>query len=114
MGTSKEFAQFILEQCHVLEHVTTKKMFGEYGLFYHLKMVGVLADNKLYIKPTDEGKALLSDIILEPFYPGSKPYLLIEDIEDRELLIQLILTTYDALPETQIKQPRARKGKANE
>lgn len=86
------------DQTEALGYVTYKKMFGEYGMFYKEKMVGVLADNKLYIKPTKEGQKLLHQVIMEKFYEQGKPYFLIEDTDDRDLLWKLILKTYEALP----------------
>jgi TfoX/Sxy family transcriptional regulator of competence genes len=96
--TSIDFKDYIQDQCSFLGYVTFKKMFGEYGMFYKEKMVGVLADNKLYIKPTDEGKSYLIQPQYEAFYAKGKPYFLIEDTDNRESLWKLIVITYDALP----------------
>ncbi len=98
MSTSNDFKDYMNDQTETLGYVSYKKMFGEYGLFYKEKMVGVLADNKLYIKPTEEGKKLLPKIIMESFYEKGSPYFLIEDTDDRDLIWKLIIQTYEALP----------------
>lgn len=106
MATSIDFKVYIEDQLQQLGHIRFKKMFGEYGMFYDEKMVGVLADNKLYIKPTDEGKALLKEVILEKFYEGGKPYFLIEDIDHLDMIYQLIEETYRALPAPKMKKKK--------
>src|SRR3989339_898017 len=98
MATSVDFKDYMEDQCRGLGDVRFKTMFGEYGLFYREKMVGVLADNKLYIKPTDEGKTLVKDVVMEKFYEQGNPYFLIEDTDDRDLLWKLIIKTYEVLP----------------
>lgn len=98
MATSIDFKDYIQDQLTRLGFITFKKMFGEYGMYYREKMVGVLADNKLYIKPTEEGKKYLKEIVMEKFYEQGKPYFLIEDTDDRDTLFKLIIATYDVLP----------------
>lgn len=108
MATTHDFKDYIEDQVSRLEDVSFKKMFGEYGLFYREKMVGVLSDNKLYIKPTEQGQAQLKHMILEQFYEQGKPYFLIEDTDDREQICQLIITTYEALPARKEKKRKTR------
>jgi TfoX/Sxy family transcriptional regulator of competence genes len=106
VATSQDFKDYIEEQFEELGHVRFKKMFGEYGVFYYEKMVGVLADNKLYIKPTEEGKKHLDDMVLEKFYEGGKPYFLIENTDHLKSIYPLIQTTYDVLPAPKVKQKK--------
>lgn len=98
MATSIDFRDYIFDQVELLGNIQIKKMFGEYGLFYREKMVGVLADNKLYIKPTLEGKELLKEVVMEKFYEQGKPYFLIEETDDKDFLWRLIIKTYEVLP----------------
>lgn len=106
MATSIDFKNYIEDQLKDLGHIRFKKMFGEYGIFYYEKMVGVLADNKLYIKPTEAGKIWLDEVILEKFYESGKPYYLIENIDRLENIFKLIQVTYEVLP-----QPKGKKRK---
>ncbi len=55
MGTRYEFMQYVEDQMRGLEGLRFKKMFGEYGVFIYEKMVGILADDQLFIKVTDVG-----------------------------------------------------------
>jgi len=98
MATHIEFMKYVEDQLMDLSGLRFKKMFGEYGVFMHEKMVGILSDDQLFIKPTQEGLNLVDYPLYAPPYPGAKDYFLIENIEQRAFLKQLIMTTYDALP----------------
>jgi len=106
MSTSKSFADYIMDQCSDVPGVSVKKMFGEYGLFLSGKMVGILADDNLFIKPTDAGRELLDDVIFAEPYPNAKPYFLIENTENRMLLAELLIRTEKALP---MPKPKTKK-----
>lgn len=106
--TSEDFKDYIEDQLRDLGHIRLKKMFGEYGLFYYEKMVGVLADNKCFIKPTEAGKNFLIDPVMEKFYDKSKPYFLIENTDDRLTLMKLIEVTYQELPAPKVKKKKKR------
>jgi TfoX/Sxy family transcriptional regulator of competence genes len=98
MASTTEFKLYIEDQLSEIPHIRLKKMFGEYGLFLEDKMVALLCDDNLYIKPTEEGIKLLKEIEYAPPYKGAKPYFLIENTDDRQLLRQLIEITFEALP----------------
>ncbi len=81
--------------------VSCKKLFGEYALYYNGKVIGLVCDNKLFIKPTEFGKKLLSEsnsLKLKAPYDGAKMWFLIENFENRELMEKLILGMFDELP----------------
>jgi len=48
--------EFVMEQIRNAGEVTTKKMFGEYGIYADGKLFGLICDNKLFIKPTISGR----------------------------------------------------------
>ncbi len=98
MGTRYEFMQYVEDQMRGLEGLRFKKMFGEYGVFIYEKMVGILADDQLFIKVTEEGLKLVTDPIYAAPYPGAKNYLLIDNLEDTSILKDLMLITYEVLP----------------
>ena len=79
--------------------LTFKKMFGEYALYLHGRVVAFACDNQLYLKPTEEGRRLLGKVSEHPPYPGAKLYFRIdEQMEDRELLRGVFETTASVLP----------------
>ncbi len=76
-----------------------RKMFGEYALYLDGKVVALVCDNHLFVKPTAEGRALLGTVNEQVPYPRGKPHFLIgDDIDDRELLQRLLALTARALP----------------
>lgn len=82
-------------------------MFGEYALYSKGKVVALVCDNQLFIKPTDAGKSFIGDVVEAPPYPGAKLAFLIQDkIEDGEWLTQLITLTEKELP---MPRPKSRK-----
>ena len=100
MATQQQTIDFLLEQLTSLPDISARKMFGEYGLYHAGKLVALIADDQLYLKPTKAGRALLESPTEAPPYPGARPALLIEadQWDDREWLANLITTTAAELP----------------
>ena len=109
MATDKTFVDFVLDQIENAGEITAKKMFGEYGVFSNGKIFALICDNKLFIKPTESGRAFIQDVVEAPPYKGAKPSFLIEDkIEDREWLSELIRISLKELPEPKPKKKKKR------
>lgn len=108
MSTQQETADFLTDQVSEAGAVRHRKMFGEYALYCDEKVVALICDDKLFVKPTDAGKAYAENPEEAPPYPGSKPFLLIEESrwEDREWLTELIRITAAALPVPKAKKPK--------
>lgn len=98
MASTKDYLDYILEQLGGLSEVSHRAMMGEYVLYYQGKVIGGIYDNRFLIKPTKSAKALLPNAPLELPYEGAKEMLLVEDIEDRELLENLLNAMVDELP----------------
>ncbi|HRD71301.1 MAG TPA: TfoX/Sxy family protein [Legionella sp.] len=100
MATRKETIDFILDQISNIGTVTAKKMFGEYALYHHTKIVALVCDDNIFIKPTHAGKEFIGETEEHPPYPGAKHYFLIsgDKLEDFEWLSTLILITSNELP----------------
>ena len=100
MATRQSTVDFLLEQMADAGPVEAKKMFGEYTLYYDGKIVALVADDQLFVKPTAGGKAMLGDFVEGSPYPGAKPCLLIpgDRWEDRAWLARLIQRTAAELP----------------
>ena len=109
MATDKEFIEFINDQMQLVEGYNCKSMFGEYGLYAKGKFIGVVCDNKLFIKPTDSGRAFIGEVVEAPPYKGAKNYFLIEDnLDDREWLSELLHLTADELPAPKQKKKKGK------
>lgn len=96
MASSKEYIEFVLDQCNGL---SARAMMGEYVLYYGGKVVGGVYDNRLLVKPTPSAKALMPNAEYQLPYEGAKEMLLVEDIENRDFLRQLFEAMYEDLPE---------------
>lgn len=94
MPSSKEYLDFVLEQCSGL---SARAMMGEYVLYYGRKVVGGIYDNRLLVKVTPSSAKILQSAPKEPPYEGAKEMLLVEDIENREFLKTLFEEMYEEL-----------------
>ncbi|MBQ9112434.1 MAG: competence protein TfoX [Clostridia bacterium] len=101
MASSKEYSEFVLDQCSGL---TARAMMGEYVLYYGGKVVGGIYDNRLLVKPTPSAVALMPEAVREFPYEGAKEMLLVEDIEDRDFLNKLFSLMHEELPEPKKKK----------
>ena len=98
MGSSKEYLEYILEQLSDLEDISHRAMMGEYILYYRGKIFGGIYDDRFLIKPVKIAKEMMPDADMEPTYDGAKEMLLVDDVENREFLKELIEAMYDELP----------------
>ncbi|MDZ7630329.1 MAG: TfoX/Sxy family protein [Gemmatimonadaceae bacterium] len=104
MATTQATVDFICEQAGLADRLTARKMFGEYALYVDGKVVALVCDDTLFLKPTTAGRALLGATDERPPYPGAKLHFCVaEQLDDRDLLRQLLLTTADALPAPKAK-----------
>ncbi len=110
MSTDRAFVDYVLEQLSARE-MRANPMFGEYGLYCKDKIIGLICDNTMFIKPTDEGVAFAGRIGRGEPYPGAKPQLKISKakLKDTAWLEQLVDLTYAALPAPKPKKPKAAK-----
>ena len=98
MGSSKEYLEYILEQLSDLEDISHRAMMGEYILYYRGKIFGGIYDDRFLIKPVKIAREMMPDADMELPYEGAKEMLLVDDVENREFLKELIEAMYDELP----------------
>jgi TfoX/Sxy family transcriptional regulator of competence genes len=110
MATRQSTIDFLLEQTEAVGEVSAKKMFGEYGIFWDDKMVAMVCDGQLFVKPTVAGRELIGVPVEGSPYPGAKPCFLIsgDRWEERAWLIRLLEVTAAELPAPK-KKPVASK-----
>ena len=107
MATRQNTIDYILEQIEAAGNVSAKKMFGEYGIFLGEKMVALVCDGQLFVKPTEAGREFLGKVVEGCPYPGAKPCFLIDGDkwEDRAWLTRLLQISAAALPPPKKKAP---------
>lgn len=98
MASSKEYLDFILDQLSGLDDITSRKMMGEYIIYYRGKVVGGIYDDRFLVKPTKSAVAMMPDADIELPYEGAKEMLLVDNLENREFLRDLLAAMYDELP----------------
>ena len=116
MASQQRTVDFILEQIAASGSVRAKKMFGEYGIYCDDKLVALVCDDQLFLKPTKAGQVFLIDPVKGQPYPGAKPLFVIpgERWDDREWMSRLVQLTATELPSPPIKSAgkKTRSGKA--
>lgn len=107
MASDLDFVTFVVDQIGDVGDLTYKKMFGEYGIWVDRKVVALICDNQLFVKPTEAGRAFIGEVVEAPPYPGARMSFLIGDqIEDGEWLHRLIELTAKELPAPKAKTIR--------
>ncbi len=96
MATSKEYKDYVLEQLALLNNITCKLMMGEYLLYYNNILFGGIYDNRFLVKIVETNKKY--NMEEEIPYETAKPMYLIEDIDNKELLKEIIIETCKSLP----------------
>ncbi len=56
MSSKQNTVDFILEQITNAGTICAKKMFGEYAIYCDDKVVALVCDDQLFVKPTKAGK----------------------------------------------------------
>ncbi len=98
MASSKAYLAFVLEQLSELDEISYKTMMGEYIIYYRCKVVGGIYDDRFLVKPVKSAVAMMPNADRELPYEGAKEMLLVENVENREFLRELLEAMYDELP----------------
>ncbi len=97
MASSKEYLNYILEQLSDLD-VNYRAMMGEYVIYYRGKVIGGIYDDRFLVKVTKSSVALMPDAVRELPYEGAKEMILVDRVEDREFLGELLNLMFEELP----------------
>jgi len=109
MASDLSFVEYVCEQACLAGALSYKKMFGEYALYLDGRVVALICDNQVFLKPTAEARALMGEIVEATPYPGAKPQLRLGDeLDDCALLKRLFITTALALPIPKAKPVKRR------
>jgi len=110
MATSEQTIERILNSVQGA-NIRIAKMFGEYALYCDEKVVALICDDQMFVKPTASSTAELDATHESPPYPGAKPYLRIPEelVSDSNWLTRLINGIAKDLPAPKPKAPRKAK-----
>jgi TfoX/Sxy family transcriptional regulator of competence genes len=107
MSNDPDFIQYVCDQIGGACDITYRHMFGGTTLYSKGKVVALICDDQLFVKPTEAGRAYIGKVTEAPAYEGSKDFFLVSDeIDDNEWLTGLVTITEQALP-----APKPRKKK---
>lgn len=110
MATSREFMEHLFDCCAGMA-LRARPMMGEYVVYYREKVIGGAYDNCVMLKDVPAARALLPEAEAVPPYPGAKPMLPVDCLEDRARMEALLEAIYPELPAPKPrKRPVARAG----
>lgn len=99
MASSREYLEFVLDQLSYLDDIRYVSMMGEYILYYKDRIFGGIYDDRFLVKITKTSKELMPNADEDIPYDGAKPMLLVDNVDDREFLKELIDSMWSELPE---------------
>ena len=106
MASSKEYLDFILEQLSELNDITYKAMMGEYIIYYRGKIIGGVSDDRFLVKPVKSAIKLMPNAEYELPYDGAKEMLLVDELDNKEFLVELFNAMYEEIPTPKVKKKK--------
>ena len=95
MSTVKEYKNFILDQLNLIDNIICKPMMGEYLLYYNKILFGGIYDDRLLVKKVESNKKYnMKDVIP---YKNAKAMYLVDNVDNKEILRDIVLDTYEGL-----------------
>jgi TfoX/Sxy family transcriptional regulator of competence genes len=107
MASSREYLNFILDQLSDLEDITYITMMREYILYYQGKVFGGIYDDRFLVKPTESAIRMMPEARRELPYEGAKEMLLVDNVDSRQFLTELVEAMYPELPELKKRKKKA-------
>ena len=98
MASSKEYLEFILEQLSGMEGISYRPMMGEYIIYCSGRIAGGIYDDRFLVKPVKAAREMMPDAETEIPYEGGKEMLLVNRVDDRNFLCELLEAMYEELP----------------
>jgi hypothetical protein len=99
MASDARTAAHVLEVIAGAGSVSVRRMFGEYAVYLDGKVVGLICDNRVFVKPTPGALALVAAPELAEPYPRVKPQICADGLlDDAELLVRVLRAVADDLP----------------
>ena len=106
MSTDKEYLEYILEQLSELNEISYRAMMGEYIIYYQGKIVGGIYDDRFLVKPVKSAIKLMPNADYELPYEGAKEMLLVDDVDNKDFLVELFNSMYEELPAPKVKKKK--------
>lgn len=98
MASTKNYLDFILGQLSDLDEISYRAMMGEYVIYYRGKIIGGIYDDRFLVKPVKSAILLMPDATFEIPYDDAKEMILVDNVDDKHFLKELLNAMYDELP----------------
>ena len=79
---------------------------GEYIIYYQGKIVGGIYDDRFLVKPVKSAIKLMQNADYELPYEGAKEMLLVDDVDNKDFLVELFNSMYEELPAPKVKKKK--------
>lgn len=110
MAQGLEFVEYVTDQVDDGCNLTHRMMFGGCTLYLDGKVVALICDDQLFVKPTRAGREFIGNVVEAPAYPGAQNSFLIGDqIESRDWLTKLLTVTAAELPVPRLRKKKKKK-----
>ena len=98
---------YLLDQLRGCGPVSSRRMFGEFCLYFDGRPVGLVCNDELFLKPSEAARQLMREVREGAPFPGARPHLRItaDDWDDRQWLGQMVRATFDSLPPPKPPKP---------
>ena len=93
----------LLRELSGLDELSSRAMMGEYILYYRGKVFGGIYDDRLLVKPVPVAVKMMPDAEMEPLYDGAKKMILVDDVDNRQFLCELVESMWEELPKKEKK-----------
>ena len=80
--------------------------FIPYILYYRGRIFGGIYDDRLLVKPVPMALRLMPDAEMEQPYHGAKEMILVDNVNDRQFLCELVESMWEELPKKKEKKLR--------
>ena len=81
-----------------MDDVSHRAMMGEYIVYYRGKVVGGIYDDRFLVKPTKSAAVMMPNADVELPYDGAKEMLLVDNVDNKDFLRELLEAMYAELP----------------
>ena len=103
MASTKEYLDFVMEQLSGLDELSSRALMGEFIFYYRGKVFGGIYDDRLLVEQVPMALRLMPDAEMEPPYNGAKEMILVDNVDDRQFLCELVESMWEELPEKKKK-----------
>jgi TfoX/Sxy family transcriptional regulator of competence genes len=81
-----------------MEGISYRPMMGEYIIYCNGRIAGGIYDDRFLVKPVKAAREMMPDAETEIPYEGGKEMLLVNRVDDRDFLCELLEAMYEELP----------------